>query len=140
MLKTTYDDIWTSFLENCKLNSEDIPQSEEMIYSCISNAVNIYNQKAKKYNNRMQIIECNETMEEVSVKLTTDELLILSNIIAGVVCRNSLLQFSSLYGTYAKEMGISNIKGQTDARRLNAEYFEQKTQSLIEDLVDTFDL
>ena len=54
MLKTTYDDIWTSFLENCKLNSEDIPQSEEMIYSCISNAVNIYNQKAKKYNNRMQ--------------------------------------------------------------------------------------
>ena len=79
-------------------------------------------------------------MEEVSVKLTTDELLILSNIIAGVVCRNSLLQFSSLYGTYAKEMGISNIKAQTDARRLNAEYFEQKTQSLIEDLVDTFDL
>ena len=56
------------------------------------------------------------------------------------MCRNSLLQFSSLYGTYAKEMGISNIKAQTDARRLNAEYFEQKTQSLIEDLVDTFDL
>lgn len=140
MINTTYDDIWTSFLENCQVNSDDIPQSEEAIYSCINNAVRIYNQKAKKYEDRMQLASCNDMMEELSVKLTDEELLILSFIIAGVVCRNALLQFSTLFASFAKEMGLSNIKSQTDSRRINAEYFENKAQSLIEDLVDTFQL
>lgn len=137
---TTYDDVWVSFLNNCQVNSDDIPKSEEAIYSCIDNAVRIYNQKAKKYESRMRAVKCNEIMEEITPELTGDELLILSNIIASVVCRNGLLQFSTLYGTYAKEMGIKNIKGQTDALRQNVVYFETEVQRLIEDLVDTFEL
>lgn len=138
MINTTYDDIWTSFLENCQVNSDDIPQSEEAIYSCINNAVRIYNQKAKKYEDRMQLASCNDMMEELSVKLTDEELLILAHIIASVICRNALLQFSSLYAVFSKELSISNTKGQSDSLRQNLDYFENRTQSLIEDLVDTF--
>lgn len=139
-MTTSYDELWTSVRENYKGNDSDIPQSEEAVYRFISNAVNVYNQKAKKYEGRLTSISCNEATEEISPNLTSSELMILTYIACSLIARDVLLCFSTTFGVFAKEMGVSNIKGQTDSLRQNLDYFEDEVQQLIEDLVDSFNL
>lgn len=140
-MNTQYDEIWESFLENCGYDRSEIPSIDELRYSMIKNAIRLYNQQAKKYENRIQgDIKCDEYMESLNVSLTNDELLIFTYILATVFLKNKYAEFTSIYGVFAKETGMKDYKAQCDARQYVIEMYQNKATQLIEDQIDSFDL
>lgn len=140
-MNTSYDDIWECFLENCSYDYSEIPQIDDRRYSMIKNAINYYNQKAKKYEDRITgNIICDDIMESLNKKINSTELLIIANILGYILCRNKLVEFTSVYGTFAKEMGFKDYKAQVEGRQLEVERYENEITRLIEDEIDTFNL
>lgn len=140
-MNTSYDDIWECFLENCGYDSSEIPQTDERRYSMIRNAVSYYNQKAKKYEGRITgNLKCDDTMEELDKMLNFTELLILGFTLGYILCRNKLVEFTSVYGTFAKEMGFKDYKAQLDGRQREVKRYEEEILRLIEDEIDSFNL
>lgn len=139
MENTTYDQIYECFLENCGYDFSELPQTDERRYSLINNAVSYYNQKARKYEGRIQgDINCDDILECLNVKLNSTELMILANIIALIFSKNKLVEFSSVYGVFAKEMGLKNYQAQVSARQYIIDKYEREVARLIEDEIDTF--
>lgn len=137
----TYDEIFQCFLDNCGHDFDDIPQSDELRYRMIRNSIKLYNQKAKKYSSRMQgDVECNDEFENINKRLTDTEMLILSNIIAYVLTKNKLAEFSSIYSVFAKELGINNYNAQVKARESVILSYKKEIDRLIEDEIDSFTL
>lgn len=140
-MNTQYDDIWESFLENCGYDRSEMPKLDELRYSMIKNATRLYNQKAKKYENRIQgEIECDDYMETLNKKLSDTELLIFTYILATVFLKNKYTEFTSIYGVFAKETGMKDYKAQCDARQYVIEMYDNKATQLIEDEIDSFNL
>lgn len=140
-MNTSYDEIWESFLENCSYDSSEIPQTDERRYSMIKNAIRYYNQKAKKYEGRIQgNLVCDDMMEELNVKLNSIELLILANVLGYIFCKNKLVEFTSIYGTFAKEMGFKDYKAQVEGRQAEVNRYEEEVSRLIQDEIDSFNL
>lgn len=140
-MNTSYDEIWESFLENCSYDSSEIPQSDERRYSMIRNAVRYYNQKAKKYEGRIQgNLICDDMMEEINAKLNSVELLIIANVLGYILCKNKLVEFTSIYGTFAKEMGFKDYKAQIEGRQTEVNRYEEEISRLIQDEIDSFNL
>lgn len=140
-MNTQYDEIFECFLENCGYDRSEIPQSDDRRYSMIRNSVSLYNQKAKKYEGRIQgDIICDDFMESLNKKLTSTELLILANILASVFCKSKLTEFTSIYGVFAKEMGFKDYKAQVSARESDVKRYEDEVSRLIEDEIDSFNL
>lgn len=141
MENTTYDQIYECFLENCGYDFSELPQTDERRYSLIKNAISHYNQKAKKYSGRIQgDIICDEYMECLNKTLTDTELLILANVIAMLFCKNKLIEFTSIYGVFAKEMGFKDYKAQVSSRQEIVDKYESEISRLIEDEIDSFNL
>lgn len=140
-MNTSYDEIWECFLENCGYDYSEIPQTDERRYSMIRNAVSYYNQKAKKYKSRITgNIICDDMMEELNKKINSIEILIIANILGYILCKNKLVEFTSVYGTFAKEMGFKDYKAQVEGRQTEVKRFEDEVSRLIEDEIDTFNL
>lgn len=140
-MNTSYDDIWECFLENCGYDYSEIPQADERRYSMIRNAINYYNQKAKKYEGRIVgNIICDDVMEILNRQINSTELLIIANILGYIMCRNKLVEFTSVYGTFAKEMGFKDYKAQVEGRQREIDRYEEEINRLIEDEIDSFDL
>lgn len=140
-MNTSYDEIWECFLENCAYDYSEIPQTDERRYSMIKNAINYYNQKAKKYEGRIQgSLICDDIMESLNKTLKPIELLILANILSYILCKNKLVEFTSIYGTFAKEMGFKDYKAQVEGRQVEVKRYEDEISRLIEDEIDSFDL
>jgi len=136
---TSYDELYEAFLLNCGYDFDELPQTEEMRYMMIRNAARVYNQQAKKYSGRMTgNIICNDITELLNVKLTSNEILIFAYMMAEILASTKLVEFSSLYSTFAKEMGMKDYKAQVDARRYTVERFKEKYTSIIEDEIDSF--
>lgn len=140
-MNTSYDEIWECFLENCGYDYSEIPQTDERRYSMIKNAINYYNQKARKYEGRITgNIICDDFMESLNKKLSSIELLIVANILGYILCKNKLVEFTSVYGTFAKEMGFKDYKAQVEGRQVEVKRYEDEVNRLIEDEIDTFNL
>lgn len=140
-MNTSYDEIWECFLENCGYDYSEIPQTDERRYSMIKNAISYYNQKAKKYEGRITgNIICDDIMETLNKKINSIELLIMANILGYILCKNKLVEFTSVYGTFAKEMGFKDYKAQLDGRQMEVKRYEDEVSRLIEDEIDTFNL
>lgn len=140
-MNTSYDEIWECFLENCGYDYSEIPQTDERRYSMIKNAINYYNQKAKKYEGRIVGgLVPDDMMEQLNKKINSTELLIIANILGYIICKNKLVEFTSVYGTFAKEMGFKDYKAQVEGRQVEVARFESEISRLIEDEIDTFNL
>ena len=140
-MNTSYDEIWECFLENCGYDYSEIPQTDERRYSMIRNAINYYNQKAKKYEGRIQGgLICDDNIESINKKITPTELMIIASILSYILCRNKLVEFTSVYGTFAKEMGFKDYKAQLEGRQAEVKRYEDEISRLIEDQIDSFDL
>lgn len=139
MAKTSFDDIFESFLITYPLL--EIPQTDEGKILIIKNAVKLYNQKAKKYEGRITgNIICNENMEELSVNLSDNEVLILTHLMAKSCAANNLAEFSQVYGVFAKELGFKDYKAQVDSKQNMINYYDSMVDELIEDEIDSFNL
>ncbi|WP_025912077.1 hypothetical protein [Priestia flexa] len=122
---TSYDEIWLSFLNNCKMNKNEIPTTPEMIYECIQNAVS-------HFNNRLRTkVSCNHQNESVDSVLSEDELLILSHMIKLILIKNELVYQSTLLQPFQKDIGIKNYNVQINALREQVKEVEKDVERLI---------
>ena len=138
---TTYNELYETFLLNCGYDFDELPQTDELRYMMIKNACRIYNQQAKKYSNRMtNNVECDDLGETLNVTLTSNEILVFAYMMAEALAYNKLVEFTSLFSTYAKEMGIKDHKSQVDARKYTVEEYRRKYTWIIEDEIDTFEM
>lgn len=137
----SYDTIWETFKIISGYNDSDLPQEENVIYATIHSGIYLYNQQQKKYPNRLlHKITYDDGIECIDIELSEECLLVLCYFIASVVANNELNEFTSVWGVFAKEAGISNIKAQTDAKTEKRKFFENQAERIIEDLIDSFEL
>lgn len=102
----TYDDIWETFLDNYKVNDEDIPSEISIIYNDIRNAV-MY------YNNRMRTkFKCNDALETIEGAETEDERLIIAHYLKLAFLNNDLVLYTSLYQPISPDVGVRNYSHQ----------------------------
>lgn len=136
---TTYDELYETFLLNCGYDFDELPKTDEMRYMMIRNAARIYNQQAKKYSNRMtNNIVCDDVTESLNATLTSNEMLVFAYMMAETLALTKLVEFNSIYGTFAKEMGFKDYKAQLDGRQYTVDMFRKKYTSIIEDEIDSF--
>lgn len=136
---TTYNELYETFLLNCGYDFDELPKTDEMRYMMIRNAARKYNQQAKKYSNRMtHDIVCDDVTESLNVELTSNELLVFAYMMAEILASTKLVEFTSIYGVFMKEVGFKDYNAQVQARQYTVDMFKNKYTSIIEDEIDTF--
>lgn len=136
---TTYNELYETFLLNCGYDFDELPKTDEMRYMMIRNAARKYNQQAKKYSNRMtHDIVCDDVTESLNVELTSNELLVFAYMMAEILASTKLVEFTSIYGVFMKEVGFKDYNAQVQARQYTIDMFKNKYTSIIEDEIDTF--
>lgn len=136
-----YDVIYEKFLVLCGYDYAELPQTDEMRYRLIQNGVDMYNQRVKKHGQRFQgNIMCDDDTETIDTKLTSTELDILAYCMCKIVATTKYVEFTSLYGVVASEMGLKDYKAQCTGREYTINYFSQQIDKHIEDEIDSFTL
>lgn len=97
---TSYDEIWTTFLNNCKVSDLDLPQTNKAIYESIRNAVMYMNNRL-----RTDLI-CDDVKETLNKEITQDHLLILANYIRYIFLINQKTYFENLWQPFSKDVGL----------------------------------
>ena len=137
----TFDTIWEKVINVSGYDNSELPQTDNQIHQVINLGIDLYNKYANKYEGRLQgIIDYNNDSESINLELDSTNLLILSYLIASVIASNKVSEFVDVWSVFAKEAGITNYNAQVKARQERQHEFENKAISLIEDLIDSFDL
>ena len=129
---TSYDEIWTTFLNNCKVSDIDLPQTNTKIYEAIKNAV-------MHFNNRMRTkLVCDNTKEILNEKLSEDNLLILAHYIRLIFLVNQKTYFESLWQPFSSDVGLKNFGTQLRSLEVSVKEQEDKIDSLIINTMEDF--
>ena len=107
-MATTYNEVYTNFITNTKMDSIDLPQTNRGKYDLIRNAVMLYNNRF-----RTSII-CDDLTEMLSITLTEDQLLIIGQYMRITCLRNNLTYKNSIFNTFTKEIGVKFIDAQVN--------------------------
>lgn len=135
----SYDEIYEKFLDLCGYDNDELPQIDELRYRLIRNGVAKYNQQAKKYDSRFKTnIVCDDTTESIDKDLNETELTILAYAMCGIVAHTKYMEFVSLYGVVASEMGLKDYKAQCSAREYMINFYKEQMEKTIEDEIDSF--
>lgn len=105
-MNTSYDQIWQTFLNNCKVSDIDLPKTPEKIYEQIKNAVMYFNNKF-----RTKLV-CDDNLEELNEELIEDHLLILANYIRYIFLVNQKTYYEALWNPFRKDVGLNNFSTQ----------------------------
>jgi len=107
-MATTYDTVYTNFITNTKMESIDLPQTDQGKYDLIRNAVMLYNNRFRTS------IVCDDFTETLSVDLDNDALLIVGQYMRITCLRNNLTYKNSIFNTFTKEIGVKFIDAQVN--------------------------
>lgn len=130
---TSYDEIWTTFLNNCKVSDIDLPQTDEKIYEVIKNGVLHFNNRLREYR-----IVCNDESETVDRKLSDDHLLILAHYIRLVFLINQRTYFENLWQPFASDIGLKNFSAQLRSLESSIKDQEDRIDELIFNTMEDF--
>lgn len=126
MTLSSYDSIFTCFLENCKIQSKNLPTTSEGKYAMIHNACRHYTNKMEEYG-----LLWNDSTESLTVELDSNRLLILAYCMKLVYMENAVTEFTDVWSVFQKELGINNFQAQVKAKQYNVESAEQKIIELM---------
>ena len=119
---TSYDTVWSMFLQNCKTDDIELPQTNQGKYDMIRNSI-LY------FNNRMEdSLKTDDLTETVNRELSDDHLLILANFLRLAFLKNQLTYFITVYQPFQKEKKKKNFSYQLSALK-----------TIVEDEVNTID-
>lgn len=105
-MATSYDELWTEFVENFKTEDINIPTSQEKIYNTIHSAV-------RYFNNRLQeSVKWDDTLEELTITLDDNQLLVLAQYIKLACLKNQLIFFTTAWQPFEREIGLKNYQTQ----------------------------
>lgn len=116
---TTYDMVWKTFLNNCKVSDIDLPKTTEKIYEEIKNGVILFNNRMRTH------ILCHDDTETLSENLSEDDLIILANFIRLVFLINQETYFQSIFQPFASDIGLKNFG--TQLKTLETSIAKQKS-------------
>jgi len=122
---TSYDEIWTTFLNNCKVSDLDLPQTNQAIYESIKNAVMYMNNRL-----RTDLI-CDDVKETLDKEITQDHLLILANYIRYIFLINQKTYFENLWQPFSKDVGLKNFSTQLNSLKSSIELQDKTIDRLI---------
>ncbi|MEK4907340.1 hypothetical protein [Niallia sp. FSL M8-0099] len=122
---TSYDEIWTTFLNNCKVSDLDLPQTNKAIYESIRNAVMYMNNRL-----RTDLI-CDDVKETLNKEITQDHLLILANYIRYIFLINQKTYFENLWQPFSKDVGLKNFSTQLNSLKTSIELQDKTIDRLI---------
>ena len=106
MKLTTFDQIWQTFLDNCKASDFNLPKTNEQIYAQIKNATMLFN-------NRMRTkLACDTTAEVLNEELNDDHLLILAHYIRLTFLINEKTHYETLWQPFSSDFGLKNFSTQ----------------------------
>ena len=129
---TTYDDVWTSFRNKCKIDDLDLPTSNEAIYDTIYNSILIFNNKLEDN------LSGDNTSEMLNRELTGNELLVLSYSIRLIILENQLIYYSATFSPFTKEIGTRNLAKQMSSLQYLVEREDQKIDAILLKMIDYF--
>ena len=110
---TTYDDIWSCFLDNIGKYSGNLPKENSEIYRLIHNAVRDYNIKTDEDENKLTFVD---DIEIVNQELDDNRLKLLALLLKKNVLQNDLEYFQEVYQYDLKEVKSKFYKNQVDGR------------------------
>ena len=129
---TSYDTIWTTFLENSEMPDNELPKESEQIYPKIQNAILLFN-------NRMRTnINCVDESESVDVELTGDQLILLAQYIKLVFLKNKKLYRETLLNPFQKDIGFTHYTAQINSLRASVTEQEKLIEGLIINQTEDF--
>ena len=128
----TYNDVWSTFLDNYKVDTKDISQTEEAVYNDIKNAVILYN-------NRMRTnLICDNASETIANAKTDDERLLIAHYIRLVYLKNSKTLYETLYQPISPDVGIRNYRTQMSSLQTSIKDQESMIESFIFNMQEDF--
>lgn len=129
---TTYDDVWLSFLNKCKIDDLDLPNSDTAIHETIQDAIRSFNIRLDE-----NLIGNNDT-ELLDRELDGNELLLLSHCIRLIILENQLIYFSATFSPFTKEIGARNLGNQMNRLENLLKREDSKIDSIILKMTDDF--
>ncbi|PKR82853.1 hypothetical protein [Heyndrickxia camelliae] len=124
-MSTTYDRIYQTFLNNCKVSDIDLPSTDEGKYEMIKNAVLLFNNRLRTE------IKCDDLTESVSEELNEDYLLIIAHYIRYSFLLNERTFFESLWQPFEKDVGLKNFSSQLTSLKNSVSEQERLIDRLI---------
>lgn len=129
---TSYDQVWETFLNNCKVSDIDLPQTNDKIYEFIRNGV-------MHFNNRLREgIVCDDINETLSEVLNNDHLLILAHYIRLIFLINQKTYFEALWQPFSKDVGLKNFGTQLKSLEVSVKEQQRTIDSLIMNMESDF--
>lgn len=129
---TSYDDIFTTFIENTGIDTAKLPTDTNKIHEMIQNAIKHYNVYLK---DESPIIGDNLT-ETINVNLDNARLLIMAYCIKYVYLENQLVGFEELWSPFQQDVGVKDYRGQIQGREKTLERTKQKIIELLTSIED----
>lgn len=114
MTKTSYDEIWKVFYNNCGLDKALLPQTDEGKYMLIESGILNYNTFTDE--TETELIG-DEYMEEVNVKLDNNKIKLLAYCMKYNVLENNLVDYESVWQPLMKDIGQKFYREQISARQ-----------------------
>ncbi|MGG1444786.1 hypothetical protein ABE354_22560 [Brevibacillus laterosporus] len=132
MKNTTYDEIYTTFINRCKVDDLELPQNDEQRYNFIRGAI-------MDYNNRLQEnLDWDDTSEAVSRELTVDDLLLIAHYLRLTFLKNQLIYFTNTWQPFTKDISLKNYQAQLRSLDSLISFEEKKIESIIQNRADDF--
>lgn len=122
---TSYDEIYTEFITNCKTDDINLPNTTEKIYDAIRSAV-------KHFNVRLgDNLKCDDLSESVDRELGDFEILLLAHYLRLTFLKNQLTYSTSLWQPFARDIGLKNYQSQVKS----LEFLIEDEKNTIERLI-----
>lgn len=128
----TYEDVWSTFLDNYKVNDGDVPDDDEAIYNDIRNALMLFNNRM-----RTEFI-CDDASETIIGAKTFDERILIAHFIRLVYLVNSKTLYETLYQPISPDVGIRNYRTQMVALENSIKRQESLIESFIFNMQEDF--
>ena len=121
----TYDEVWSTFLDNYKVNPRDLPQDNPTIYQDIRNAV-------MQFNNRLRTeAQCDDVTETITGVDTNDDRLLIAQYIKLAYLINSKTLYETLYQPMTADVGLRNYRTQVTSLETSIKRQEETIEKII---------
>lgn len=133
----TYDEVWSCFLDNYKINKKDIPTNQQEIYNDIRNAVRHYNIRIKAVGGSTG--ECLEGSETIMGIENNDlNILILAHYLKLIHLKNSYDLLANTWQVMGADIGVKNFRTQLISLENSVKAQEDKISRFIFDGMEEF--
>jgi hypothetical protein len=132
MEMTPFDQVWQTFLDNCKVPETDLPTFDEKIYDAIHNAIMHFNNRLRRN------ITWNDSTELLSEDLSNDDLLIVAHFLRLIFLTNQKTYFENLFQPFAKDVGMKNFNTQLKSLETSVSEEQRTIDALIRNMQEDY--